>query len=72
MDRELNLPLTARESALVKTALIRLRDEEKRYSNMILLDNKSLAECITDVTNIGRILDKIERMGEWDTSAKST
>lgn len=64
MDRELNLHLTARESALVKVALIRLRDEEKRYANMILLDNKSLAECIIDVTDIGRILEKIERMAD--------
>lgn len=64
MDRELNLPLTARESALVKMALIKLRDEEKRFANMILLDNESLTECMNDVADIVQILGKIERMAD--------
>jgi hypothetical protein len=64
MDRELNLPLTARESAFVKAALIRLRDEEKRCVRAMKASNvvSNVSDYERDVKDIENILDKIERM----------
>lgn len=66
MDRELNLPLTARESALVKVAITRLRDEENRFiwgiKNGVTVYEVPGYE--QDVKDMNSILDKIERMAD--------
>jgi methyl-accepting chemotaxis protein len=66
MDRELNLPLTARESAFVKAALIRWRDEEKRCVRAMKASNvvSNVSDYERDVKDIENILNKIERMAD--------
>ena len=63
MDRELNLSLTATETALVKGALIRLRTEEERCIRAVNNSNvvSDVAVYKEDIRDINNILDKIRR-----------
>jgi hypothetical protein len=66
VNRELNLSLTARESAFVKVALIRLRDDEKRCARAMRDSNVvgNVSDYVRDVKDIENILNKIERMAD--------
>lgn len=66
MDKELNLTLTATETALVKGALIRLRTEEERCVRAMKASNvvSNVSDYERDVRDIENILDKIERMAD--------
>ena len=69
MDRELNLTLTATETALVKGALIRLRTEEERCIRAVKNSNvvSDVSVYKEDIRDINNILDKIRRGEEQRT-----
>lgn len=66
MDRELNLPLTAREAGFVQAALTKVKTDLENYVSLAKYQRVriDIEDHENTIKEIGVIIEKVERMAD--------